>query len=278
MSVDKNTITFERTGGTSRIGVETYPEDITVVDKPDWVHVQVNKNIFGIVLVISGDNNSSRFGRSGYITITNGYNTATIRIAQQGNTNITTTTTTGDIITNKPIVIERDTTTTVITTVNKPVNPNTIVVSKDTTPLKPAINIGDLQLKITPKTTEESDGGRLKIYTVDGKPIIIDFNVGKVDNRYTVYIQGKCIVNGEIYNTFYEDILEGTELNIEAVVPEKNIFLKWSDEDININRTIVVNSDINIYPIFTEEEEDNNVYEYDNYLDIKYDNNQEINL
>ena len=278
LSVDKNTITFERTGGTSRIGVETYPEDITVVDKPDWVHVQVNKNIFGIVLVISGDNNSSRFGRSGYITITNGYNTATIRIAQQGNTNITTTTTTGDIITNKPIVIERDTTTTVITTVNKPVNPNTIVVSKDTTPLKPAINIGDLQLKITPKTTEESDGGRLKIYTVDGKPIIIDFNVGKVDNRYTVYIQGKCIVNGEIYNTFYEDILEGTELNIEAVVPEKNIFLKWSDEDININRTIVVNSDINIYPIFTEEEEDNNVYEYDNYLDIKYDNNQEINL
>jgi hypothetical protein len=274
LTINKNNVTFERIGGTSRINVETYPNTITIVEKPNWVDVTINKNSFGLVLIINTNSNNSRMGRSGNIVISNGYNTETIRVGQQATTSITTTTTSGEIIVDKPIVIERGGTTTITTTMNKPINPNTIVISNEERPFKPTNIIGDIELKITPQTEEESDGGRLKIYSVDGKPLVIDYNVGKVDTRYTIYIQNACIINGVRYDTYYDSVLEGTELNIEAVTSDNKIFDKWSDDNTDNPRQLIVDSDITIYPIFKEVTE--NIYSYDDGESIEFDNNELI--
>ena len=273
LTIDKNNITFERSGGSQRIGIDSYPDTITIVDSPNWITTTLNKSAFGNTLVVSADSNTSRLGRNGIITISNGLNTETIRVAQQASNDITITTTNGETIT-KPIVIPTDGETTIITTLNKPIDPNTLVVSNDTTPLKPTTTIGDISLKITPKTTEISDGGRVKVYTVDGKPIVIDYNVGYVDVRYTIYIQNTCIINAKQYETYYDSVLEGTELNIEVIVPQGKTFVGWSDGNTNKIRTITCESDITLYPIFENIVE--NVYSFDDDSSIEFDNNTEI--
>ena len=280
LHVNKNAIVFERNGGYSRISIESKPDIVTIESKPTWVEAEINDNYFGKTLIINTVPNNTVFGRSGEIVLTNGIDRTSIRVAQQGSFIITAVDdNTGDIITNKPIVISNNGDGSTITaTLNKPINKNTYVVSLDKKPLKPSIKIGDVKLKVNPITENESDGGRLKIYSLDGKPLVIDFNTGKVDKRFTVYIEEHSTVNGEDYYNYYESVLDGTVLNIFCIVPEGYEFIGWSDGITENNRTITVHEDIHIFPLLKEisgEEEDTDCYYlYDNGIELLYDNSE----
>lgn len=280
LRINKNTITFERNGGYGRIAIESKPERVTIESKPEWVEAEINNNYFGNILLINTLPNNTVFGRSGNIVITNGLDSKTIRVAQQGSFILTAIDdNTGEIITTKPIIIPANGDGGTITaTLNKPLNKNTYLVSLDTKPVKPSIKIGDIKLKVNPTTENESDGGRLKIYSIDGKPLVIDFNTGKVDKRFTVYIEENSTVNGEEYFNYYESVLDGTVLHVFCIVPDGYLFLGWSDGVSENNRTIIINEDIHIFPLLKEiggEEEDTDCYYlYDNEIDILFDNNE----
>lgn len=272
LTVDKNTMVFQCNGGSSRIGVNSYPDNIVVSEKPTWVETQINKSLLGITLVVTANNNTLALERYGYITITNGYDTLKIRVAQQGRAIITIVDSRGTAITTKPLVVP-DGGTTITTTLNKPIDTNTLVVSGNTIE-KPTTNIGDIQLKILPIETEKkSSGGTIKFVSVDGLPTIIDFNCGEIDKRFTVLINGKVLVNDIEYQPYYENVLEGEILTITAIETDNKIFLYWNDGNTDKTRTIKVDKDITLYPIFTDNA---NGYLYDNGVSVLFDNNEII--
>lgn len=274
LTIDKNTITFQCDGGSTRIGVNSYPNNITVSDKPTWIETQFNNSLFGTVLVVSATTNNIALSRSGYITITNGFDTLKIRVAQQGRAIITTIDSSGTAITTKPLVVP-DGGTTITTTLNKPIDTNTIVISGNDV-IKPTTNIGDIQLKVQPIVTEKnSSGGTIKFVGVDGLPTIIDFNCGVIDKRYTVLINGKVLVNDTEYQPYYENVLEGENLTVTAIENDNKIFLKWSDDNTDNPRQLTVNRDITIYPIFDNSNNENG-YLYDNGVSVLFDNNEII--
>ena len=91
-----------------------------------------------------------------------------------------------------------------------------------------------------------------------------------------MYVDGNVLVDDINYYPYYELIEENTNLVVTAIEPQEKIFLKWSDNNTDITRTLTVNSDIHIYPIYTEKEEEG--YLYDNEISVLFDNNEIINI
>lgn len=283
-TLSPNSLTFDRSGGTQRVIVEKLNNDLDLIinSKPEWCEVEIKEDRFATTIHVTTAPNLSRINRSGTIVVKDNYNVSkSITVAQQGT--ITTTTITDDndvVITAKPIVIPAGGTTTITATTTKPLNPNTIVITGTINTTKPLKTIGAVDITITPKVikAEESDGGRMRIYTQDGKPIVVDYNVGKVLEKYTIHITGHCTINGEEVYVYYEDVEKGTELNIVAIVPNDKEFVEWSDGDTNISKTLIVTEDINIYPILKEKEVDDNILLFDDGRAIEFDNNEHIQI
>lgn len=94
--------------------------------------------------------------------------------------------------------------------------------------------------------------------TVDGELIKFSYNIGDKTTRYSVCIesldleQGTVTVDGVTAN-YYADDIEGTTHTVNCTAEAGWIFDGWSDGEANASRTITVNSDICIYPLFHED-------------------------
>lgn len=274
LDTNPNTVTFSGDGGSSRIKINSYPDSVHIVNKPDWVNVRVNKALNTNNLVIECDTNTTVLGRQGNIVLTNGVDNVKIIVNQQGHKTLTITDTNGTALDlTKPIILSGTTDTTITVTLDKEINPNTLTAT-NIIPTKPEKKIGalDITLPITQtKSTEISGGGVIRVNQTDNTTVMIDYNIGESIQKYMVYIDGNVLVDDINYYPYYELIELGTELNVTVVESEEKVFQQWSDGNVDISRTIVVNNDIHIYPVFVE-----NVYSYDNNTPIKYDN--EINI
>lgn len=274
LSIKGNNITFEQTGGTAIVNINSKPETITIVSKPNWVNISFNSritNLFNNQLTVSVEANPVALQRTGTIVVSNGYLQSNIVVTQLGRniTTITTGTTTGTTVVDKPFRYTGNGDINITITTPKEIDINTVAVSKDgLIKNKPATNKGgNLSIGFTPA---DPKGGRMVVNSVDAEPIVLDYVVGVAENRYTVLIKDSFI-NGEEYNPYYDIIDEGTVINIR---PLKGNFKQWSDGNTTEERTITITEDIVLYPIYIDNIE--NTYQYDNSEYIQYDDNKYI--
>lgn len=274
-----NTIIFPQDGGSQRIGIDTEPNELSVVSKPDWCNIQINKAFDKISLIISTNDNRFR-NRSGNIVLSNGVLQSTIVVNQQGNRIITGTNnnngTTIDF--DKPVVLSETEDTNISVTISKEVNLETLTAT-NLEVIKPTKKIGKLDITFPvlqqKRSTEQPDlGGIIKVNQTDNSILTIDYNIGENLKKYLVWIDGNVLVDDINYYPYYELIEENTKLVVTAIESQGKVFKEWSDKNTDITRTITVNSDIHIYPIFTEEEKEG--YQYDNGELILFDNNDII--
>lgn len=274
-----NNIIFSGNGGSQRISLNTQPNTITVVSKPDWCNVQI-QNVLGKYSLIISVNNNMLISRNGSIVISNGVVESKIIVNQQGNRGITATFNNDKPIDiSKPIILSETNETNITFNIDKEVNWETLTsTTLDIT--KPIKKIGNINVTlpkpIKTKSTEQSDlGGIIKVNQTDNTYLVLDYNIGENLKKYLVYIDGNVIVDNINYYPFYELVEENTDLVVTAIESQGKIFLEWSDGNKDITRTLTVNSDIHIYPIFKEEEEKEG-YLYDNDELILFDNNEII--
>lgn len=275
-----NTIIFPQDGGSQRISIDTEPNELFVVSKPEWCNVQVNKTFDKFSLIISTNDNIF-IGRNGNVVLSNGINQSTIVVNQQGNRMITgTNNNNGTIIDfRKPVILSETEDTNISVVVSKEVNINTLTAT-NLEPIKPTKKIGKLDITLPvlqqKRSTEQPDlGGVIKVNQTDNSILTIDYNIGENLKKYLVWIDGNVLVDNINYYPYYELIEENTKLVVTAIEPQGKVFKEWSDKNTDITRTLTVDKDIIIYPIFIDNE---NAYQYDNKETILYDNKEFIEL
>ena len=285
-------LSFSRTSGTQTIKINSEPEMVTLVSKPSWCSVelmmapyystdeesnnQARREFVGRILAnVSVTSNTGRFMRSGSIVLTNGYDTVTISVSQQGNRIINPDfpdIPVGPIDPNDPslpVVVRRDlvageaTPLTLYT--NKEVKLNSTRITSGLVSLQNTNKVDVVNFYAQPQMSEQhvlenktSDGGVITMETVDGELIKFSYNIGDKTTRYSVCIQsldleqGSVTVDGLTAN-YYADDVEGTTHTVSCTAEAGWIFGGWSDGEANASRTITVNSNICIYPIFVED-------------------------
>jgi hypothetical protein len=272
-----NTVTFSGDGGSIKIGVNTYPNTVSILNKPDWCNASIQRGFLNDnAISLSCNTNNSVLGRKGNLILTNGVDTVKVIINQQGIRTITVTDTNGSVLDlDKPIILSEIDDTNITVTIDKEINVNTLRAT-NIEPTKPNKKIGKLNITLPisqTKSGQRSLGGCIRVNQTDNTTVIIDYNIGENLKKYLVYIDGNVIVDNNNYYPYYELVEENTKLVVTAIETQGKIFLNWSDGITDITRTITVNSDIHIYPIYTEEEEG---YLYDNELSVLFDNKKII--
>ena len=91
---------------------------------------------------------------------------------------------------------------------------------------------------------------------MDGTRYVINYNCGIEKPSRTLKITangGTIEVDGKQYATICNMMaLQGRKIAIKAYPADK--FLRWSDGNENNERTITLNADTTLYPIFSNEE------------------------
>ena len=292
-----NSLSFSRTSCSQAVNMDSQPETVTVVSKPKWCDTEIRTERYiawgervntytkgndrisregSIKLYVSVAPNASRFTRSGNIVVTNGYDTITIPVSQQGFPRIVPDEpvvpvgpiTPGDdpvypVIVRRDLVAGEATPLTLYT--NKEVKLNSARISSGIVSVAGANKIDEVNFYAQPEMSEQhvlegktADGGVITMETVDGELIKFNYNIGDKTTRYSVCIQsldweqGSVTVDGTTAN-YYADDEEGTIHTVTCTAEAGWIFDSWSDGDANASRTITVNSDICIYPLFHED-------------------------
>lgn len=282
MSVNPNAISFSKNGGTQRVNVYSDPASVTVVSKPTWctcefmmsaqpmesAELRVRHNV---IMDVSASSNSRRFARSGNIVITNGYVTKTIQVSQGGNNQIIPDVPDVPISPDDPdipVVIRRDLVAgeavpmTLYT--SKEMKLNSVQISNGVTSTLNSAKIGTVVFQAQPEMSEQhvlenktADGGIITMQTADGELVKWNYNIGDITTRWTVAVHaqddnGYVTVDGTDGN-YLGSVEDGTQISISATAETGYLFSEWSDGDQNASRTITVNQDINLYPIFVED-------------------------
>lgn len=274
-----NTVTFSGDGGSVRIGVNSYPNTVFIDSKPDWCNASIQRGLLKEnIIILTCNTNNFILGRKGNLILTNGVDTVKVMINQQGIRTITVTDTNGSVLDlDKPIILSETDDTNITVTIDKEINVNTLRAT-NIQPTKPNKKIGKLDITLpiskTKSTEQKSLGGCIRVNQTDNTTVIIDYNIGENLKKYLVYIDGNVLVNNINYYPYYELIEENTKLVVTAIESQGKVFKEWSDKNTDITRTITVDRDIHIYPIFKEEEKEG--YLYDNKIPILFDNNEII--
>ena len=280
-------LSFSRTSGTKTVDVFTFPRGISIVSQPKWCQTDVSYLIGeeypdentrrpepDMVLYVWCATNNNRFSRTGTITITNGYVERTITVTQQGRGVIRPVWPDVPVIPDVPEIpdypvlpvrLERGEVTNITLYTDKQVKLNSAIISNGIVSVNGSNNIDIVSFAVQPKFSAEAlaenksaDGGIIQIQTEDGDLIQWAYNLGDVLQRYTVLIESLDLTKGSVTidgvtNTYYNDDEAGTTHTISCTAETGWIFECWNDGDTNASRTITVNSDIVLYPIYHED-------------------------
>ena len=107
LNTNPNTVTFSGDGGSVRIGVNSYPNTVSIVSKPDWCNASIQRGLLKEnIIILTCNTNNYILGRKGNLILTNGVDTVEVMINQQGIRTITVTDTNGSILDlDKPIIL-----------------------------------------------------------------------------------------------------------------------------------------------------------------------------
>ena len=243
------------------------------------------------VVIKTNSNNYTRTSRTGFVVLSNGVKTASIRVTQNASRTIVI----GHFDPNpiRPIRIERegDNPFEIPFLSYKEVVPNTLYISTGSIE-KTANNVDDMTLYAKPVINATRggvppDGGVITCDTVDGETSIQHYNTGDVMEKRQVKFQsdGHCVIELTIDgNTFtvgegdvyYEELQTGVEITASVTASSGYIWSHWSDDDENATRTFTVADDDIILTAYTESEED--LLQYDDSVDVAWDDGTTVSL
>lgn len=277
-------LSFTRTSGTRTVDVFTYPRGISIVSQPSWCQTDVSYLIGeaypdenarrsepDMVLYVWCTENLNRYSRTGTITITNGYVEKTITVTQQGRGIIRPDLPDVPVLPDTPdypvvpVRLERDEVTNITLYTDKQVKLNSALISNGIVSVNGSNNIDVVSFAVQPQFSAEAlaanknaDGGIIQIQTEDGDLVQWAYNLGDVLQRYTVLIESLDLAKGSVTvdgvtDTYYNDDEAGTTHSISCTAETGWVFECWNDGDTNSSRTVTVNSDIVLYPVFHED-------------------------
>lgn len=288
ISLNPTTAIANGVGDTITVNIESNPNEVVVLEKPDWCDVRlrsvVSPNIpmrivqmtTNIATISVSPNNSSN-QRSGTIKFGNGSVVKSFTIRQLGNRVIPYRD--GDIIhvPNGEGVWDLR--------CEKEIDPKSIKITRGTVSKQNDNIVDKLQISFTPQLysdsefSEVSTGGQITFKTLDGETVTANYNFGTWLKNYKVTIgpfkNGKITVNGVEYkSTYFQSLPTGTTVSINAIPNEGSTFVRWSDGVQTAARAFAVgNSDVSIYPIF-----ESDYLLFDNGDIVEFDNGDLIRL
>ena len=131
-------------------------------------------------------------------------------------------------------------------------------------------------------TIEIISGGQITLKTKNGQYIVKNYNYGESAAQYEIWIEqktgGSFSVDGRTYSEldFLETTDEGTSYVIEAIPDDGWTFDSWSDGVTTSQRTVIVNSDVHIWPIFTRGDSEDVEVQFDNGEIVQFDNFENV--
>lgn len=286
--------------------IDSSPLTVAVVSKPNWVSVSFNHRILDVypaegnttvkqitlkpditkntrlTCTIRVNENYRPVSRMGSVIIGNGELQKSYQVTQLGKSMI------AEIYDMEPIHVALNDTGVWELQTNLEIDAQTAEITHGTisTPNK---EISYLPIPFAPTLDltdygdgciETCSGGQLVFLTKDGKNIVKNYNYGDVAQQYEVIIEQSTgghftVDNQDWYGEFYMLCDAGTTLTIEGIPDTGYSFDEWSDSNSSNPRTLTVNSDITLHPVFEEggvTPVENPSVEYDDYDDVEYDN------
>ena len=254
LTIKQTSVLFNADGGTKTITFNAQPTAIVTTNK-DWCDILVEENIGNeldnTTIRINVPRNRTTEKRNANITITAGLLQKIVVITQLGSRDY-------DFFTyDEPIhLVEEPTDVNMFITKELDINTVRITRGSATAPTKKIGNLSITAQGALP-TGKTSSGGQLSVDAMDGTRYVINYNCGIEKPSRTLKITangGTIEVDGKQYATICNMMaLQGRKIAIKAYPADK--FLRWSDGNENNERTITLNANTTLYPIFSNEEE-----------------------
>lgn len=303
--LSKTSATVSGDGAVVNVDIDSRPTTVTVQSKPYWVNVsfqphhllepitnlqdptvrlnlpvQISKMVTKMAIITVNPTNRP-MSRTGNIVFTNGAVTKTFVITQLGRPIIF------EDYDCEPMHIELQQTGLWQLTTNKQIDPDTVVISSLGTATPPNKSISYLPISFTPELDPvdhgdgcpetRSSGGMITILREDGIEINKNYNYGYVTPSHEIWVElteGGHFTSNDVH--FHAELKEtcdeGSVYELEAIPDSDSIFIEWSDGVQTAARTVVVESDVHIWPIF----EIDRSYLYDNTDKVEYDNTETV--
>ena len=242
-----------------------------------------------VVIIKTNSVNLTRYNRTGYVVLTNGVKTASIRVTQNSDRTIVI----GPLDPNdiRPIHIS-EVEFEIPFLSYKQVVPNSLYISTGTI-TKTTNNVDDMVLTASPQivqtrsNNDPPDGGVINCDTVDGETAIEHYNTGYVMEKRQVKFQsdGHCTIaltiDGDSYtvgegDVYYEELEVGTEISAVVTPSSGYLWSHWSDDNENDTRSFTVADDDIILTAYTLPEDD--LLQYDDGVDVAWDEGTTVSL
>lgn len=294
LEIDYTSRTVEADGSCFTLNVSSRPTAVNITS-PGWIDVRLiprnslsnsGVKVCDFTAAVTVTTNYRHYSRTGTITIDNGNIQKTFVVTQLGKSFIF------ENIDDVPMSIPIGESGTWECNSNLEIDPDETGISGLGIVTKPPANkIGKVVVEFTPQlnqvdngdgTPEVVSGGQITLKTKNGKYIVKNYNYGESASQYEIWVEqregGYFSVDGRLYEVldFVEITDEGTSYEIVAIPDDGFVFDSWSDGVTAIQRTVVVNSDIYIYPIFTNDDFETTEIAFDNFELMTYDNDESV--
>ena len=293
LNTDITTKTVESDGICFCINISSQPTTVEVTSKPSWCDVRFiprwfapfggndTKKITSQTASVTVNTNYMHHSRTGLITFSNGNLIKSVKITQLGKRFI------WEQWDDEPMQVALNTDGMLETYTYKQIDAATTRISTLGTVVQPTRQIDKIKVFFTPQldtvdhgdgTPETCSGGQITMETLDGQYIVKNYNYGPVVPQHEIWIEQSdgghfTVDNRDWYIDYREMTDEGTQYSVVAVPDEGCTFVRWSDGVLTAPRTITVNADIHIYPVFTGADD---CYLYDDNQEVEFDNEKKV--
>lgn len=293
LTIDSTTRTVEADGFCFCVNVSSRPSAVTVT-APDWIRVQLIQRqasstevvkVATMTACVTVYTNYRHTKRTGTITFSNGNIEKTLVVTQLGKAFI------WEDIDDEAMLVEINHEGLFETYSNLEIDTDTTSISTLGTVTKPVNKIDRVVVNFNPQldqvdhgdgTPEVCSGGQVTVKTLNGRWVTKNYNYGATTTQYEIWVEqkegGDFTVDGRLYTEldFQETTDDDTSYAIVAIPDEGWVFVEWSDGVNTASRTVIVDSDIHIWPVFDYDEgieyDNSELVSYDDSENAKYDN------
>ena len=292
LNLDSTSKTVEADGSCFTINLSSRPTAVNI-STPSWIEVRLiprnslntTVKVCDFTAAVTVHTNYRHYSRSGEITFDNGNIQKTFVVTQLGKSFIF------ENIDDVPMMVPIGENGTWECHSNLEIDPDDTEISSLGTVTKPTNKIGKVVVEFSPQlnqtdngdgTIETVSGGQIILKTKNGQYIFKNYNYGESAAQYDIWIEqrqgGSFSVDGRTYSEldFLETTDEGTSYVIEAIPDDGWTFDSWSDGVTTSQRTVIVNSDVHIWPIFTRGDSEDVEVQFDNGEIVQFDNFENV--
>lgn len=293
LNLDSTSKTVEADGACFTVNISSRPTAVNATSSTGWIDVRfIPRNylsdgigVCSSTAQVTVSPNYRHYSRTGTITFDNGNLQKTFTVTQLGKNYIL------EDFDDVPMSIPIGETGLWECYTNLELDPECTEISSLGTVTNPVNKIGKVVVNFNPQlnqvdngdgTPEVVSGGQITLKTKNGRYIVKNYNYGESANQFEIWVEQKVggifSIDGREYTEldFREITDEGTSYEIVAIPDDGFVFNSWSDGVATSQRTVVVNSDIHIYPLFINIDFETTEVAFDNDEIMQFDNFENV--